>query len=128
MSHLTLFCLTFSVLTNIYGKMFKIIGCIHTSIGCSLIACIQRFSSVINYHITATMDAGIHKAKLNASVGRRQTVASSGCSINFCIQCVSSSCNYCNKAKILQAYIQPDGYRQFSASIGCSIILYIQSN
>ena len=30
-----------------------------TSIGCSTVACIQSVSIAINYHITATMDAGI---------------------------------------------------------------------
>ena len=42
-----------------------------TGIGCSIVACLQSVSSAINYHITATMDAGIHAAKLNASVGCR---------------------------------------------------------
>ena len=53
-------------------------------------------------------DAGKHAAKLNASVGCRQIVASIGFISNFCIQSVSSSCNYHNKAKIMQAYLQPN--------------------
>ena len=54
--------------------------------------------------ITATMDA----AKVNASVGCRQSVATIRCSFNVCIQSVSSSCNYRNKAKIMQAYNHPN--------------------
>ena len=55
-----------------------------TRIACSIDACIQSVSSAINYHITATFDAGIHALKLNASVRCRQIVASNGCSIHFC--------------------------------------------
>ena len=45
-------------------------------------------------------------ATLNASSECRQIVASIGCSINLDIQIVLSFCNYSDKVKILQAYIQ----------------------
>ena len=55
------------------------------SIGGSIVSCLQSVPSVINYHITTTMDAGINGAKLNAYVRCRQNVASIGCSINLFI-------------------------------------------
>ena len=77
------------------------------------------------------MDAGIHAAKLNASVGRKQIGASIGCSFNFCIQNVSISCNFCNTAKKMQAYMQPNELQVLNGEKllpVCRIILCIQSN
>ena len=65
--------------------------------GCCIVACIQSLSSAINYHIKATMNAGIHAAKLN--IWCRQIVASIVYSINHYIQSVWSSWNYHNKSK-----------------------------
>ena len=68
------------------------------------------------------MDAGIHTAKLNACAGCRQIVVSIGCSINFDIQSVSSSCNYCDKVKILQTYIQPNSIQVVDAEKVLSVL------
>ena len=48
------------------AKLNASVGCIQSvaSIGCIIVACIQSVSSAINYHIKATIDAGIHAAKL----------------------------------------------------------------
>ena len=40
-----------------------------TSIGCSMVACIQSVSSEPNYHIRTTMNAGLNAVKINESVG-----------------------------------------------------------
>ena len=97
----TFLCIKFSVFTQNYYTLFKSMDAAiqFQIIGCSSVVRIQSVSSATNYHIPATMKAGINAAKLNASVGCRQYIASIGCSVIFCIQSVSSSCNYCNKAK-----------------------------
>ena len=82
-----------------------------TSIGCNIVACIQSVSSVINYHIKATMDAsmhagmhaGMHATKLNACVGCLQIDASIGWSINFCIQNFQVPAIIIRKQKIMQS-------------------------
>ena len=86
-----------------------------TTIGWSIVAWIQSVPSAINNHITATMNAGINAAQLNASVGCRKKVSTIGGSINFCIQSISSSCYYCNKAKLKQACMQPNWMQVFDA-------------
>ena len=40
-----------------------------TSIGCSMVACIQSISSEINYHIRTTINAGKKAVNINESVG-----------------------------------------------------------
>ena len=39
-----------------------------TSIGCSIVACIQSVSSEINYHIRTAINAGINAVKIYESV------------------------------------------------------------
>ena len=39
-----------------------------TSIGCSIVACIQSVSSKINYHIRKAINAGINAVKIYESV------------------------------------------------------------
>ena len=91
------FLFKFIVLTKMYCKLFKSMGCSHTvykywmQYCCLYAKCFQC--------LTATMDVDMNAAKLNTSVGSRETFDSNGCSINFCIQSVSSFCNYCDKAK-----------------------------
>ena len=62
----------------------------------------KKFSSAINYYKKAKMNAGIHAAKMDESVGCRQNLSSIWCRNNFYIHSVSSFCNYCSKGKIIQ--------------------------
>ena len=90
------------------------------SIGCSRIACIRNVSSVLKYHIKATMDAGIHAAKLSEIIGCRQIDACIGCSITPCHQSVSRSCNYCiqQKQQKLEKYCNTRSYIQSNLGNG----------
>ena len=100
-----------------------------TSIVCSTVPCIQSFSSAINYHIIKTKDEGKHTAKLVAD--KLLSVMDAASISEFKVFQVHASIvikqNYC---RYICSQTECKCWMQtiFFASIGCSIVLCIQSN
>ena len=101
MDIVTLFCITFSVLTKIDCNLFKSIGCSHTVYKYWMQHCCLFTKCFQCDQLTYNSNNGFRHTcrKTECKCWMQKIIASNGCSLNFCIQSVLSSCNYWNKAK-----------------------------